>query len=66
ESDSGLRVRAGQSRPRAGVRRACVRVTKSEGSESGMATVDLIFPGSLATCWVDRNYDIHDMHFSQH
>lgn len=42
-----------------------IRVTKIEGSESGMATVDLIFPGGSATCWVDRKYDIHDMHFSR-
>lgn len=43
-----------------------IRATKIEGSESGMATVDLIFPGGSATCWVDREYNIHDMHFSRH
>ena len=43
-----------------------VRVTRTEGSKSGIATVDLIFPGGSATCWVDREYNIHDMHFSRH
>lgn len=56
---------AGRVAEMRGIPMSEVRVHDVEGSQSGIEMVELHFPGGSATCWVDRRFDIHDIHWSR-